>query len=301
MYIFIDGKLKEEFNEEVLWCGLFSRVGKNGNVIKYIESCLPENTICVIPKTDGNIRKSSHDLNWLKEIQPYIDLAKETNKIFILGTLAQIEKYENINYLYIPLDDDFFKNGTEFYFNNLKPWEERSNELCWRGGCSGYSSLVNNNLFESVRIRFTKKLYDEKNDIRLSYWWSEGKNIEEKYFADRIHYSKMLNYKIFFIVDGNVIASNHMWGFASGCVPFLISNATCWFSEFLVPWVNHIPVKYDLSDLVENIEWVRNNDEKAKEIAINALNFSKKYFSPEFQKEYIREKISSFANKLNKD
>ena len=34
-----------------------------------------------------------------------------------------------------------------------------------------------------------------------------------------------LQYKIFFIVDGNCIASNHMWGFATGCVPFIISNA----------------------------------------------------------------------------
>ena len=66
------------------------------------------------------------------------------------------------------------------------------------------------------------------------------------------------------IIDGNVIASNHMWGFACGCVPFIISNAKCWFTEFLIPHVNYIPIQYDLSDLKEKIEWVINNDSEAE-------------------------------------
>jgi len=39
--------------------------------------------------------------------------------------------------------------------------------------------------------------------------------------------------------------------------------------ESLVPWVHYVPVKNDLSDLISNIKWLRENDSKAKEIAKN--------------------------------
>jgi hypothetical protein len=58
-----------------------------------------------------------------------------------------------------------------------------------------------------------------------------------------------------------------MYGFASGSVPFMISKAKCWFSEFIIPFVHYIPIKYDLSDLIEKIEWVNENDGLAKKIA----------------------------------
>jgi glycosyltransferase involved in cell wall biosynthesis len=84
-----------------------------------------------------------------------------------------------------------------------------------------------------------------------------------------------------------------MWGFATGCVPFLISNAKCWFSEFLKPFVNYIPIKYDLSDLIEKIEWVRNNDELAEKISKNALEFTDDIFSASFQQSYLKVSINN--------
>ena len=106
----------------------------------------------------------------------------------------------------------------------------------------------------------------------------------------------MTSQKIFFIVDGNVVASNHMWGFATGAVPFLISNAYCWFSEFLKPYVNYIPIAYDLSDLAEKIEWINNNDTVAKVIATGALELTRTIFSAEFQRQYLRESISKYID-----
>ena len=85
-----------------------------------------------------------------------------------------------------------------------------------------------------------------------------------------------------------------MWGFATGAVPFLISNAYCWFSEYLEPYVNYIPISYDLSDLAEKIEWVKNNDESAKQIAQGALELTRKIFSADFQKYYLRKEISKY-------
>jgi len=295
--VFEDGILIHNSIDNVVWDGFFSKVVPNGPLIKYIQSCLPKNSLLVIPKSDGNINRCKdnkyHDVDWNTQIQPYIDYAKQKDKIFIVGTLAQIDEEEDIHYLYLPLDDGFFEIGIQYFIhkNNLPSWESRTSELCWRGGCSG----VGGN--QSLRVKFVEKIFhdNQHTNIRLSHYWSEGKNIPIEYFAERIYYTEFFNYKIFFIVDGNVIASNHMYSFSSGCIPFLISNANSWFSNLIKPYVHYIPVQYDLSDLMEQIEWVKNNDNEAKRISENALLFAETYFSSDYQKKYIKERIDNIC------
>ena len=288
-----DGNIKQTIQDNILWDGKFSKAHANGPIINFLQIYLPKNSLMVIPRSDGNINRNHnnqyHDVDWDTQIQPHIDYAKEHDKIFILGTLAQEYEEPDINYFYLPLDDDFFKYGVNHFFHteNLMPWEARSNQLCWRGGCSGYGDA------QAIRVKFTEKIYDHdpNTDVRLSNWWSDNKNIPDHLFSDRIDHTEFFKYKIFFIVDGNVIASNHMYGFASGSVPFIISKAKCWFTDFIIPFVHYIPIKYDLSDLIEKIEWVNENDELAKKIAENAYEFSRTHFSPEYQKQYIKTQI----------
>ena len=94
-----------------------------------------------------------------------------------------------------------------------------------------------------------------------------------------------------------MIASSHMWGFASGCVPFMISNGIHWFSSFIKPYIHYIPVEYDLSNLIHQIEYVRSNDDVAENISKNAVEFSKTFFSSDFQKEYLRHNLNRFSKK----
>lgn len=298
--VFEDGVLIENsVAGNVLWAGLFSKMLTNGKIIQHVQKCLPKNSLLIIPKSDGNIKRIKdqnwHEVDWAKQIQPYIDYAKSKQKTFILGVLCQVDVEQDINYLYLPLDDDIFAQGIETYFNKntLIPWKNRSSALCWRGGCSGVGGA------ESIRVRFVSEIYKDNphTDVRLSTWWSGGKNIPSEYFAERIHYSEFLKHKIFFIVDGNCIASNHMYAFSTGCVPFLISNnCIFWFSHLIEPYIHYIPVNYDLSNLLEQIEWVRVNDAKAEIIANNALKFAQAYFSSEYQKNYIKEMIDKYCS-----
>ena len=48
-----------------------------------------------------------------------------------------------------------------------------------------------------------------------------------------------------------------------------------YFYEHLKPWEHYIPVKRDLSDLIEKVAWCKLNHGKAAEIAENAYQFSK--------------------------
>jgi len=296
--VFEDGVLIENsVIGDKLWDGLHSCVDINGGLMKYVQTCLPQNTLFVIPKSDGNINRLKdtkyHDVDWDKQIQPYIDYAKCKNKVFMLGVLCQVDEEPDINYVYLPLDDAIFNDGINHLFNKkyLPSWETRSSELCWRGGCSGVGGLT------SLRVRFVEHIYkyNPHTDVRLSTWWSEHKNIPDYYFANRISYTEFLKFKIFFIVDGNCVASNHMYGFASGAIPFVISNGMCWFYHLLIPYIHYIPINYDLSNLIEQIEWVNNNDDKAKEIANNALIFVETYFSCEYQRKHIKDCIDKYT------
>tara|TARA_B110000285_G_C14615769_1_gene376894 strand:- start:64 stop:231 length:168 start_codon:yes stop_codon:yes gene_type:complete len=39
-----------------------------------------------------------------------------------------------------------------------------------------------------------------------------------------------------------------------------------WFYGAIKPYKHYVPVKNDLSDLVEQVEWLKQNDDKAREI-----------------------------------
>ncbi len=54
-----------------------------------------------------------------------------------------------------------------------------------------------------------------------------------------------------------------------------------YFYEYLKEWEHYIPVKKDLSDLIEKTQWCIDNYNKALEIAENAYKFSKKYLTRE--------------------
>jgi hypothetical protein len=106
-----------------------------------------------------------------------------------------------------------------------------------------------------------------------------------------------LKHKYIFIVDGNCIASAHQWVFASGSVPIMVTHPDndWWCRTYLKPMVHYVPVKYDLSDVKEKIEWLIANDDKAKEIATNAVEFARTVLSSEFQHGYLFKEIRRAA------
>ena len=83
----------------------------------------------------------------------------------------------------------------------------------------------------------------------------------------------MLEYKYLISIDG--WASDQFRAsmiLRSNSVPVVIeSNFTPLHLTSWEPWKHYVPVKNDLSDLVENLMWLHNNDKKAKQIAENGI------------------------------
>ena len=121
---------------------------------------------------------------------------------------------------------------------------------------------------------------------------------DDAMFSDRCPLEEHMQFKYTLIIDGALIASSHQWMFASGCVPLMVSypNNDYWFKRYLKPGVHYVPVNYDLSDLEDKLAWLVANDDAAKEIADNAMNFARTILSAEFQQQHLRSEIERAAN-----
>jgi len=65
-----------------------------------------------------------------------------------------------------------------------------------------------------------------------------------------------------------------------------------WYYSELQAWTHYVPVKADLSDLMDQILWCQNNSEECRRIALNGQAFA-------MARTYERE-IESSSNRLCK-
>jgi hypothetical protein len=70
-----------------------------------------------------------------------------------------------------------------------------------------------------------------------------------------------------------------------------------WFTGMLVPFQHYIPLKYDLGDLQEKMNWVRNHPREVRSIAENGRRFYDDYLSFERNEEHIYEFVYRLALK----
>jgi Glycosyl transferase family 90 len=60
-----------------------------------------------------------------------------------------------------------------------------------------------------------------------------------------------------------------------------------WYFPLLQPYVDHVPVKADLSDLADKIRWCREHDEECRTIGENAKKFYDTYVSRSALLDYV--------------
>jgi hypothetical protein len=88
-------------------------------------------------------------------------------------------------------------------------------------------------------------------------------------------------YKYMLSLDGLVSGWERFYQILySESVPVLVeSKYSPIYQKYWVPYVHYVPVKADLSDLLERLEWLRTNDEKAKEIGLNGKSLYLKLYN----------------------
>ncbi|KAI8616441.1 lipopolysaccharide-modifying protein, partial [Chytriomyces sp. MP71] len=95
--------------------------------------------------------------------------------------------------------------------------------------------------------------------------------IKEEYgLKNKVPFDKTLNFKFLLVLDGN--------GWPARLQSYLHTNSVVvyngifrdFFNWQLEPFVHYVPVRLDLSDLEERVQWLMDHDEEARKISENA-------------------------------
>lgn len=151
------------------------------------------------------------------------------------------------------------------------PWEEKQDRAVWRGS---FTKAIRERLCEIseehpeiLNAKVSIKTADEADQKRLE---------ERGFFGEMLHFPQFLQYKFLPTVDGVCCAYPSLqWKLLSDSVTFKQdSDEVQWFYRGLKPFVHYIPVKNDLSDLVEKIAWAKEHDAECKQIAERGTQFA---------------------------
>jgi hypothetical protein len=158
---------------------------------------------------------------------------------------------------------------------NIPPWQERLPKLVWRGSTNegGYTKSNWHSKPRGYLVFLSKELYPELIDAGFSmhHPW----NIQDREFFYKELTSPSLSalqqsfYKYQIDIDGVTATFTGLaWKMLAGSIVFKQdSDNVMWFHHLLKPYEHYMPVKRDLSDIVEKLLWAVDHDEQAYAIA----------------------------------
>jgi len=279
------------------WTSPDFRLDIGGPMYRYVLECIRTSKLTAIfPLSDGVIGNDEFDrmIQSLGREDTVTMPAREYTKMeklaypgtYPLMCMHAARCFRSPSLLLMPGDDATFEHGLSF---PQIPWNEKRSIAVWRGGSSGFDR-------PSTRMRVVEKLFGVPNtDARFVHggWPINDSVIPEEHFGERMSPTDQIKFKYILAVDGNTLASNGQWVFASGSVPIVVTHpeTTRWMDTELFPMVNYVPIRYDLSDLIEKLQWLVEHDDEAYTIAQNAVKMAARVLTPSFQKGYIRHRI----------
>ena len=187
--------------------------------------------------------------------------------------------------------------------NSLFSWEQKKNQAVWRGTTTGGIFTPHNFLtFPRAKVVSLSLEFPNLLDARFTslVQCKNCKRIKRKfsrYFSDFLPIHNHFAFKYQILVDGNSCAyARAYWQFFSNCVVLKQdSNSIQWYYSGLQPYVHYIPVKADMSDLIDQIRWARENDKQAKTISQQAQIFAQENISHMKVLQYVYLLLNEYA------
>jgi hypothetical protein len=118
--------------------------------------------------------------------------------------------------------------------------------------------------------------------------------------SNRISQFDSCRYKYQIDVDGWGCGFHRaQWVLRSNCVSVKQRGPNIqWYYNGLKPYVHYVPYETDCSDLANVLTWLRANDDKAKEIALQGRRFALDYLNTDMSYLYLYHVLLEL-NKLN--
>jgi hypothetical protein len=172
-----------------------------------------------------------------------------------------------------------YNYAREILTKNYVPWEERKPIAFWRGATTGVPTIAGDwRSLERVKLAEIGNRYEHRGfiDAGLSsvIQFSDPVVVEEiknsGLFRGFVPWENWGQFKYHIDIDGNSSPwSNLFQRLLAGSTVLKVESRRAlnqWFYDKLVPWENYVPIAPDLSDLIEKIDWLTQNDQYAREI-----------------------------------
>ena len=227
----------------------------------------------------------------LKYEKPFMFIANDGFDNCGFPCFQKTRTIENHSKLSILLKLEYFRHWAPFYtYNDNIKWEDKKNELIYRGAPTGTGD----------RINFVSKYYKE---------WNVGLSCVLQHHGDKLNYllkpsltiNDFYNYKYIISIEGNEKDSGINWKLASNSLVMMKPPIfESWLMEsYLKPFVHYVPLNDDFSNLDEMYNWCLNNDDKCREIVKNANSFMNNFKDVETEEKLINEIKNNYYNNFS--
>ncbi|ABF82065.1 hypothetical protein MIV035R [Invertebrate iridescent virus 3] len=119
--------------------------------------------------------------------------------------------------------------------------------------------------------------------------------------VDRLSPHQQSQYKFIVHVEGHVSAFRLSLELGMKSCILLVQSLhgwKMWYSDLLKPWVHYVPVRPDLSDLFDRIEWCRANDAQCRAMAENAYQFYRTHLDKESILDHLQHTLNRLARQF---
>ena len=195
----------------------------------------------------------------------------------------------------LPTSDDWIIASQSFFLDECSDayhtreklhlsWKTKKNICIFRGSGTGCGTTFQTN--PRLRAAQLSSLHPDILDARITDWNARMKKYKGKpidvirpdelglTLGDKITNVDKSMYKYILNIEGHVAAFRLSYELSMNSVVLLVESPyKVWYSDWLEAYVHYVPVKRDMSDLISQIEWCRENDGKCKRIASNAMAF----------------------------
>ncbi len=312
----------------------FGQGNVEGDINHNIYRDLLEETCKHIKVNDCDFFMNVRDFPLLhkKYLEPYDELFDDVHERAYIPRIYQTNmcpilsnsKNENYADLMMVNADDWSRVSNKYYMNwkdgcNKKTeifmkmkLKDKINKVIFRGSATGCGQKIETNM--RLKAAELGEKYPEIFDIGITDWNARPKKsknnpvniIDSTKFSfsvkSKIVDEEKFRYKYILHIDGHVSAYRLGGELNSGSVILKVESKNIqWISYLLEPYKHYVPIKEDLSDLLEKYEWCETNEKECEKIIINAKLVYKKYLSKEGILSYTGSLINNLSSLRSKD
>ena len=191
-------------------------------------------------------------------------------------------------------------------------FKERKGQVIFRGSATGCGLDIANNI--RLKAAMLGHQHSDVLDVGITDWNARPKKAKDKQvdildpskfpfgLKPKITDEEKFKFKYILHLRGHVSAYRLGGELNSGSVVMIPdSEYTQWFSALLEPYKHYIPVKKDLSNLLDMVKWCESNVHECENIARNAKQFYQTHLTKEGILSYTENLINGLASLRTSD